>query len=129
MSNRVWTQAKRVAMYLDLSSNVGPYVRGEWSAHKPNDMTMAEMSEYWVGAYGRLNKKCEGEGQNPKSPMSLAQQVAWALTTQNPNNLDANQRKLQAQNRQAAYEAGFITMTDILWLEAEAEAKANGSPR
>jgi hypothetical protein len=60
----------------------------------------------------------EKEGlTNPSPAAGLQNQVNWCTSTQNIQHMNPGALKMQRQNRLAAYEAGWMSMGDILFLE------------
>ena len=120
MRNRYWTQDKRKFVYFSLLQSEGAYNIDTWN-RTPEGVSRQEMID---GIYTEIFHKLGREfDRTPKSPAAIEQQVAWCLTQQARHRLSPAQLKMQNENRMAAYESGFLSMSDIFFLEAE-----GGSP-
>ena len=129
MSKQVYTHASRVALYRSLIEKVGIFNLNKW--HKAADKplacpatpsgfnTQAEEALYQE-IYDEITPK-HFNGRLPKSAKALMQQVRWCMSIQPTEN--NNQRRLKTRNRLAAYEAGFMLMSDIVKLEAEEQTR------
>jgi len=139
----VWTHQKRVAVYRKLTEHFGPYnfytYHGRNLCANPDGklLACAMYPAGWSISDGQerlraIHDDLEQDGvfgeRIPSRKGGIEQQLAHCMTTQplTPNNSGNNtnqhyRRCTIAKNRLAAYEAGFITMRDIVKLEEIAE--------
>lgn len=109
----------RVRLYELLLEHIGPFNRNDFT---PSGGTEAVTASYDPDVmYERIRETLEKEERVSPKAATLANEVAWCVDTQRGSSL-------QRQNRLAAYEAGWMTMDDILFLERMALVLAGISP-
>lgn len=122
----VYTHKNRVALYKEIVAAFGMFKHrtqdpNGWAngANAPGNISVKDALVIYQEIYDRIVPIHFQKA--PKSNKALANQVAWATTTQKDitNGSEPTRRK----NRLAAYEAGFMTMSDILYLEQIEQSK------
>ncbi len=123
MKENIYTHTNRVALYRALIEKVGTYNINDWhfpdgkhlqQPATPCGFNTKQETKLYQEVYNKIVPKHFGN-KPPKSARALMLQVKFCLTTQPI--VDNGQRRLQTRNRLAAYEAGFMKMTDIMKLE------------
>lgn len=121
--NSVYNRAIRIKLYEYLYEAFGAFDRNAWSITSNSDSPISVSTIETNAIYERIYHDMvfkdtifDDNGMNPpKSPTALMNQVRWMTNIQQPHNRGV--LKTQRANRLAAYEAGFVTMNDILFLE------------
>lgn len=127
---QVWSHETRVYLYEQILEKIGaPWHRCDWelTAMRPKDWSNTDFNKTM---FEEIYNDMEAKGfsmfkntgsRNPKSADALKQQFQWCVTTQ----VDMAKGKLKYQrwNRMAAYEAGFLSMTEIVFLESFADMR------
>ena len=119
MSN-VYNHSIRVKMYARIRNEFGPFDRNNYTlgTYAPRGTNIKSRDTYYNMLRDALVPLQAKEGlRAAKSGLAVANQVCWCTGVQ--TDLNAGQLKIQRQNRLAAYEAGFVSMGDIVWLENE----------
>lgn len=132
MAARVYNNTIRVRLYELLLDEIGPFDRNNWritsADRSPTNYTTTQTIELYDQMYDRMVNKdrlFEKEEMTAPSPNEgLPKQVDWCTTTQDVHRMNKGQLKMQRQNRLAAYEAGWMSMDDIVFLERTAAALA-----
>lgn len=117
-----YNHTKRVHLYRAIIKRIGSYASHNWSGsgQKPDTYTNQQMKDFFVDIYEEVVHKFWKDGEKPpKSSEALHNQLKWAVSKQAPKT--NGEASVQARNRTAAYEAGFMRMKDIIALEEAAE--------
>jgi hypothetical protein len=134
---RVWIHENRVRLFELLLQEIGEYDRNKYrlsSPTAPKGTSSKQEEKIYQRIYDQLLRE-DAFGcfqlDNPASFMAIKQQVAWTTsiqdlrddtaTTEKEKQSRRGQRKMQRQLRMAAYEAGWLTLNDILYLEDAAK--------
>ena len=125
-TNHVWTHEARVYLYRALLDEVISVGGTEWNRHtwhlkgmRPLNVAVGTFNEdIFLKIYMDMRAKEFGmfPKRPPKSHVALRQQFQWGVTIQSTS-MAPHKLRMQRGNRLAAYEAGFISMTEILFLE------------
>lgn len=127
---QVWTHETRVYLYRQLLNKVGvAWSRYDWKVKtmRPKDhiMSCAAFNKAFQEIYDDMESKgfsmFAGSDREPKSHLALKQQFEWCVSTQ--CNKNRGQVCNERWNRLAAYEAGFLSMSDIVYLESVEEMR------
>ena len=126
-----WSTESRFALYSHLIDelalhfgNNGTFAEIDWQlkSQRPAQTTASDWSNIFVKIYDRLSNKSNLFPNNlPASSSAVQQQVQWCLTVQ--ATMKKGQLVNQRRNRSAAYEAGFMSIADIVELELVANAR------
>lgn len=122
----VYTHQNLVKVFAEVKNQFGKYDAETWRGTMPQvpiieSKTRAGMSrvkedlEKYLTIVTITDKHFKT--RKPKSWKSLAMQVAICLSTQKTSNMEQSSIETRGRNRLAAYEAGFLTMGDIIVLE------------
>jgi hypothetical protein len=118
----VYTQSNLTELFSRLTESIiGAYDILTWERKQVlPSLTQKEIDAVFTDIYNSMRKDgCfENCSRVPESPKALEQQMRWATTTQDKNSLNKGQQKMQRRNRLAAYNGGFMTMCDIVYLES-----------
>lgn len=123
-----WNHSIRVRLFELVTKEFGPFSRTTWrlTAGVAPSLAHSDIKRGYQDIYDQMIR--EGtfvlDGGAASSPDALEQQVAWCTTTQDPTRINPGHHKIQRQTRIAAYEAGFMQMNDICYLETAAAVRA-----
>ena len=114
----VYTPANLKTLFTLITEQFGPFNPNTWTQSPPKN---SHEIEGFTAIYARmLASNCWKDSKRPaESPIALQNQMRWATSTQPEDSLNTGQRNTRRRNRLAAYCSGFMTMTDILTLEAK----------
>ena len=121
--NSVYNHEIRIKLYEQLYKAFGAFNSNTWTITSGSDSPIGYSSSASIKIYQKIYQKLVFDDKifdkfgmnNPKSPRALIQQVRWCTTTK--QTITRRYIKTRQANRLAAYEAGFMCMTDILFLE------------
>lgn len=128
MTNKIWTGRAKMILYKllpDIEVNgkkVGYYTK-EWTFKAPH-FTTKEWKEVESKLYDAMIDAGAFPGKKPKGPSSIGFQIHHTISPQN----NPLRREGRHNNRFAAYHSGFMTMSDIVRLEEEAEKRHGVRP-
>lgn len=119
-----YTTASRIWMFQQYIKEVGPW-RPTWSWSRPTTMTTKEYGEITLKIHLEYEKQFPSLVTNRISSEYVAQgksgaieqQLQWTITPQK------TQGTMTRKLRLAAYEAGFLSMTNIVYLEHLEQSK------
>ncbi len=125
MTNQVYNHSVRTFLYREIAKQFGSFDRERFTVGTcaPRGTPAIDRDTFYDELHVKVSQKCLDEGlKPPKSGPAVANQVCWATGVQ--RNVGADQVYLRHANRQAAYDSGFFTMDDILFLERETDRRA-----
>ena len=125
----VWSEERLQWLFSEIVKVFSPFDKEIWgqlpAPTKGFPLSTKEINEIFKTLYSRLTQEFQYDGlRAPKSFAALKQQVQWATTNQKIVQFNG-QMQNQRRNRRIAYDMGFMSMKDIVYLEEVSERIIN----